>query len=123
MQLSRLLLAVATIAFGYCLRRLGLVDVNVGKSLLSVIFNSTLPCVLLMTFASLTFDSDGTSYTLRDHTVGCAIVGCAAQFWDTVAGAGVHFFRIVEARELIADEANEAYDLLGSGVRLFLNVR
>ena len=54
---SRLLLAVTTIGFGYCLRKLGLVDVNVGKSLLSVIFNSTLPCVLLMTFASLTFDA------------------------------------------------------------------
>jgi len=33
---ARLLLAVSTIAFGYAMRRLGLVDVDVGKSLLKV---------------------------------------------------------------------------------------
>lgn len=74
---ARLLLAVTTIGLGYCLRRLGLVDVDVGKSLLKVLFNATLPCVLLMTFASLTFD--GQSVAVLVCGLGQAIVLFVAQ--------------------------------------------
>ena len=54
---ARLALAVSTIAFGYFLRMIGLVDIDVGKALLKVLFNATLPSVLLVVFASLTFDA------------------------------------------------------------------
>ena len=50
---ARLLLAVTTIAFGNFLRRIGLVDVDVGKSLLKVLFNATLPSVLLMSIFNI----------------------------------------------------------------------
>lgn len=69
---ARLLLAVTTIGFGYCLRRLGLVDVEVGKSLLKVLFNATLPSVLLMTFVSLTFDAQ--SIAVSACALGQALV-------------------------------------------------
>jgi predicted permease len=58
---ARLALAVSTIAFGYFLRKIGLVDIDVGKALLKVLFNATLPSVLLVVFASLTFDAQSAS--------------------------------------------------------------
>ena len=58
---ARLALAVSTIAFGYFLRMIGLVDIDVGKALLKVLFNATLPSVLLVVFASLTFDAQSAS--------------------------------------------------------------
>ena len=61
---KRLALAVSTIAFGYFLKRVGLVDVDVGKAMLKVLFNATLPAMLLMTFASLTFDAMSVAVSL-----------------------------------------------------------
>ena len=61
---ARLALAVSTIAFGYFLKRVGLVDVDVGKAMLKVLFNATLPAMLLMTFASLTFDATSVAVSL-----------------------------------------------------------
>ena len=61
---------------GYCLRKLGLVDVDVGKSLLKVLFNATLPSVLLMTFASLTSDAQSVAVALCG--LGQAAVLCVA---------------------------------------------
>ena len=61
---KRLALAVSTIAFGYFLKRVGLVDVDVGKAMLKVLFNATLPAMLLMTFASLTFDATSVAVSL-----------------------------------------------------------
>ena len=69
---ARLLLAVTTIAFGNFLRRIGLVDVDVGKSLLKVLFNATLPSVLLMSIFSVTFDAQ--SAAVSACALGQAIV-------------------------------------------------
>ena len=69
---ARLLLAVTTIAFGYFLRRIGLADVDVGKSLLKVLFNATLPSVLLLSIFSVTFDAQ--SAAVSACALGQAIV-------------------------------------------------
>ena len=69
---ARLLLAVTTIAFGNFLRRIGLVDVDVGKSLLKVLFNATLPSVLLMSIFNVTFDAQ--SAAVSACALGQAIV-------------------------------------------------
>ena len=79
---ARLALAVSTIAFGYFLRRIGLVDVEVGKALLKVLFNATLPSVLLMTFASLTFDATSVAVSL------CALGQAAVLFLAHLAFRG-----------------------------------
>jgi hypothetical protein len=61
---ERLMLAVSTIVFGHLLRRLGLVDIDVGRSLLKMLFNATLPSVLLMTFASISLDAQSAAVSI-----------------------------------------------------------
>ena len=79
---ARLALAVSTIAFGYFLKRVGLVDVDVGKAMLKVLFNATLPAMLLMTFASLTFDATSVAVSL------CAMAQAAVLFVAHLAFKG-----------------------------------
>ena len=61
---ERLALAVATILLGQLMKRLRLVDVDVGKALLRIIFGATLPSVLLCTFATLKFDASSGAVVL-----------------------------------------------------------
>ena len=70
---ARLALAVSTIAFGYFLRMIGLVDIDVGKALLKVLFNATLPSVLLVVFASLTFDAQSASVAACALAQACVL--------------------------------------------------
>lgn len=79
---ARLALAVSTIGFGYFMKRVGLADVDVGKSLLKILFNATLPSVLLTTFASLTFDATSVAVSL------CALAQAAVLFAAHLAFRG-----------------------------------
>jgi predicted permease len=79
---ARLALAVSTIGFGYFLKRIGLVNVDVGKALLKILFNATLPAMLLLTFASLTFDATSVAISL------CAMAQAAVLFVAHLAFRG-----------------------------------
>ena len=79
---ARLALAVSTIGFGYFMKRVGLADIDVGKALLKILFNATLPSVLLMTFASLTFDATSVAVSL------CAMAQAAVLFAAHLAFRG-----------------------------------
>ena len=108
---ARLLLALSTIGFGYFLRRIGLADVDAGKALLKILFNATLPSVLLLTFATLTFDVTsaavmmyalaqaallyGVSLAFRD--AGRAPKGVAILAGSAVGVAGTFCYPLVEA--------------------------
>ena len=64
------------------MKRVGLADVDVGKSLLKILFNATLPSVLLTTFASLTFDATSVAVSL------CALAQATVLFAAHLAFRG-----------------------------------
>ena len=79
---ARLLLALSTIGFGYFLRRIGLADVDAGKALLKILFNATLPSVLLLTFATLTFDATSAAVMMCALAQAALLYGVSLAFRD-----------------------------------------
>ena len=79
---ARLLLALSTIGFGYFLRRIGLADVDAGKALLKILFNATLPSVLLLTFATLTFDVTSAAVMMYALAQAALLYGVSLAFRD-----------------------------------------
>lgn len=102
---QQFLISIAIIAIGYLVKRLGLISKKEGATLSAIIFNLTLPALILVTFAEMTVEAE---------LLWLAVIGI-------LFGIGLLLMnRLIFRREAKQDQGVFVISLIGFNIGLFV---